>query len=178
VENVPIAKQLVNDGQETCSSSSPVKLGDPGMVWIDQRLPFQRSTSAPSTHRSGEYWQPSPTSTYPTAVQALADLHDSPVSAVADQSLRVAICVPSHRPPFQTSATADVTVCSLPKSWRKPTAVHASAERAEIALGGTRLRRPHEPVPELPKSPFVSSAHNHAGINRKARDRLNPTAEI
>ena len=74
-----------------------------GVRWIDHRLPFQRSTSAPPLYA-------------PTAVQAVVDTHDTSFSKLLYVGFGVSWI--DHRLPFQCSA-------SIVPPGEFPTAVHA-----------------------------------------------------
>ncbi|MFL5859704.1 MAG: hypothetical protein ACJ780_02850 [Solirubrobacteraceae bacterium] len=50
-----------------------------GVRWIDHLVPFQRSTSGNPVHGPEPPEQPAPTSKPPTTVQAVADVHDTPL---------------------------------------------------------------------------------------------------
>lgn len=51
-----------------------------GVRWIDHLVPFQRSTSGSRVHGpEPPPEQPVPKSKYPTTVQAVADVHDTPL---------------------------------------------------------------------------------------------------
>jgi hypothetical protein len=114
----PTAKQAFVDAQETASKllSSP-EYGSV-VVWIDQRLPFQRSASG-ARCLSGVAVQP-------TAVQALGDTHDTPSSPPGT----LGVGWIDQRLPFQRSTNAASPAGTV--SW--PTATHADGEAQDTAV--------------------------------------------
>src|ERR1700722_14739117 len=93
-------------------NDSPVGLG---VFWIDHVVPFQRSASVTVVV---------PLEESPTAVQALADVHDTPYRKVNDAPAGLGVCWIDHLVPFQRSASVTVVV-PLEES---PTAVQALAD--------------------------------------------------
>jgi hypothetical protein len=120
--------QLVLDVQDTPvrALSEPV----PASRWIDHLVPFQRSTSAPAiSEPKGKK--------NPTAVHAIADVHDTPIRWLGEPSgrkLGLGVCRTDHRRPFQRSANVPLPVPS-------PTAMQAALETHE-----TPWRLPGDPA--------------------------------
>jgi hypothetical protein len=92
-----------------------------GLLWIVQRMPFQRSasgTSAPLVPAD------------PTAVQAVAEVHDTPVRLLFWAPGGGGVAWVAHLAPSQRSAR--LTLTPLPPS-KDPTAVQAVADGQETA---------------------------------------------
>jgi hypothetical protein len=92
----PTAVQAVADEHDTPSSWPAPVLGF-GVVWIDQVVPFQRSANVP--------WPPPGSEWSPTAVQAVADVHDTPLSWLADAVAGLALGWRSQAAPFHRSTS-------------------------------------------------------------------------
>jgi hypothetical protein len=110
--NDPTAMHAVAEPHET--PLSPISLAGLG-VWIDQRLPFQRSSSAP------------PSWSDPTAVQAIAEAQDTllRLSPVAVGVFWIDHLLPSHL------STGDPTVVQAVLD------VHDTAESPPLGTVGT-----------------------------------------
>jgi hypothetical protein len=63
----PTAVQVTSDAHETPVNVAPVVPKDTAADWIDQFVPFQRSTNG----------KPNVVSAYPTAVHAKSELHET-----------------------------------------------------------------------------------------------------
>jgi hypothetical protein len=98
-----------------------------GVVWITHEVPFQRSTSV--------RWNNDPSFHPPAAVQAEAEVHDTPSSTerVAPAGLGTVWIdqeVPSHR---------SMNIVSTPDAKLRPTAKHAVADGHEIPSTSTEV---------------------------------------
>jgi hypothetical protein len=71
----PTAVQAVADVHETPLSSLPLAPGKFGVVWSDQLVPFQCSARVISL--------PMLSTEFPTAVHAMDDAHETPLSMLA-----------------------------------------------------------------------------------------------
>jgi hypothetical protein len=92
--NVPTAVQAVAELHDTPLRTLYVAPGELGLVWIDQLVPFHRSAKV--TTLPARLWK------YPTAIQAVGDVHDTALSwpDVAPVGLGVGCIVqlvPFHR---------------------------------------------------------------------------------
>jgi hypothetical protein len=118
----PAAVQEVTDGHDTpCKllCTAPVGLGE---GWMDQRAPFQRSTSDPSPPEVLLMY-------HPTAVHAVAERHDTPLKTEVISGTGLGVGWMAQRLPFQRSARVSVT----PElAVYVPTAVHEEGEEHEI----------------------------------------------
>ena len=92
VTKLPTAMQSFLETQDTPLRAGSIPAAALGVRWIDQRTPFQRSTRGNV---------PSPAAYSPTAVQAAADVHETPArraSAVAGLAVVwIDQCPPRHR---------------------------------------------------------------------------------
>ena len=70
----PTAVHTLFDMQDTALSKLLLAMGGLGVAWIDQLLPSQRSASV--------FPRPSPKYSRPTAVQAVLDVHETPLSSL------------------------------------------------------------------------------------------------
>jgi hypothetical protein len=102
----------VHDTPDRTVFDAPAGLG---VVWIDHLLPSQRSASVTVVV---------PLEEWPTAVQALADVHDTPDRTVFDAPAGLGVVWIDHLLPFQPSASATSWV-PVPCS---PTALQALAD--------------------------------------------------
>jgi hypothetical protein len=93
----PTAVQAVAEVHETPPNELPSVLGAGGVDSTDQEVPSQRSTSARGSYPLGEV--------YPTAVQAVVDVHDTPLSTLT-RSGRLGMVWIDQAVPFQRSAKA------------------------------------------------------------------------
>ncbi len=107
---LPTAMHPVAEEHETAESMAP------GAGWIVQVVPFQSSAN--------DDWE----LLCPTAMQAFAEVHDTPYSALA--ALRFGLLWIVQTTPFQNSAN----VTSAPRRTENPTAVQAFAEAHETAV--------------------------------------------
>src|SRR5664279_4948481 len=102
--------QTLLDGHDTPLSAASVAPGGSGVRWIDQLVPFQRSTNGSLVHLDTAPGQPAPNSKDPTVVQAVADVHDTALSRLlASQHgdpAGLGIRWIDHRLPFQRSTRA------------------------------------------------------------------------
>ncbi len=128
----PAAIHMVADVQAT-PLRKPLPCGGLGVAWIDHRAPFHRSASGPAPD-------------LPTAVQADADVQDTPFRLAPWDSLGVGWI--RHRVPFQCSATAweaPVAVMLDPTAVQADGAAHATPSRPLTAvpagLGVGRMRQ-------------------------------------
>ena len=116
----PTAVQFVADVQETSVSEAlwaPVGLGP---VWILQVVPFQRSASAAV--------EPVLKSEVPTAVQFVADVHETASNELSAPPLGLGVDCIAQLVPFQRSARVDsVALIPLPLA-KAPTAMQAAAD--------------------------------------------------
>jgi hypothetical protein len=101
LEEAPTAVQALADVHDTLYrkvNDEPVGLG---VCWIDHLLPFQRSASVTVVV---------PLEEAPTAVQALADVHDTPFRMINDPPVGLGVCWIDHVLPFQPSASVTPVV--------------------------------------------------------------------
>ena len=95
----PMAVQAVADEQDTPPKLLDVAPAGLGMDWIDQRVPFQCSASVGPAGPAVLVLAP------PTAVQALADVHDTPLKLLKAAPAGLGVDWIDQRVPFQRSAS-------------------------------------------------------------------------
>lgn len=97
-------------------------------------LPFQRSTNDTRLHGvTKSLSQPAPKSKYPTATQAVADMHDTLLSEVSTELATVGVRWIDHFKPFQRSTTDEVAP-RVEGALESPTATHAVADAHQTPL--------------------------------------------
>jgi hypothetical protein len=118
----PTAVHAVVDAHDTPPNLLSVASTGLEVLWTDQLAPFDRSASVARVV---------PLMNVPTAVHAVADVHDTPLSAL---KLRAGVSWIVQLTPFQRSASV-----SRPKSSSKklPTAVHAVVDVQDTPLSWT-----------------------------------------
>jgi hypothetical protein len=105
--------QAVADVHETALNSACESSAGFGVVSIVQFAPSQPSASVVKTLRLGS-------SALPTAVQLVAEVHDTPSNRLSDTPDGLGVLWTDQLTPSQRSASAELPAC--------PTAVHAVAE--------------------------------------------------
>jgi hypothetical protein len=123
----PTAMQAVAAGHDTLFSV-PNVLDGYEMLWLVQLVPFQRSSSGTSVPLLSVY--------VPTAVHAIADEHDTAVSAPWAATVALGVRWTDHREPFQRSAKISGCTRGTLKSY--PTAVQADGEVHETPVRGEK----------------------------------------
>ena len=113
---MPTAVQALAEVHDTLLSEAWLGFCGLGVGWMDHEVP---------SHRSAKVRLPVPKSpANPTAVQALADVHDTPDSPLFWSPAGLGVGWMDHEVPFHRSAS----VTTLPALFRYfPTAVQASA---------------------------------------------------
>ncbi len=139
-EEDPSTAHRASDPHETAASEAWAPCEIRGGGAIDQRLPFHRSRRGDRVHDPPDR-QVAPTSYDPTAIQAVADEHETPLSEAFTQAVRVARREASHWPPLQRIAIGVVVTQQNEYSASDPTAMHMRLEGHD-----TPTRLPSVPV--------------------------------
>src|SRR6516164_1902084 len=113
--------QSVADAHDTAPRPLPCAPVGLGVVWIDHAVPFQRSASVTVVVL---------VEVLPTAVQALADVHDTPPRTTDDPPAGVGVCWIDHVVPFHRSASDPPLLGPV---LSMPTAVQALADAHDTA---------------------------------------------
>jgi hypothetical protein len=161
----PTAVHAVADVHDTPFSWLRAAPAGAGVFWIDQLVPFQRSTRVT--------WMPVWLVSYPTAVHALAVVHDAPFSWLSAAPPGVAVFWIDHLEPCQTSAEVSSVPVLLacdptaehaePSGHETPFSAFAHSSPPHLALGyGARWTVHLEPFQRsangAPKSPASEPA--------------------
>ena len=115
--------QAVTALQDTPLSRLAVAPAGTGVARMDQAVPSQRSASAD--------WTPPPLKEYPAAVQAVADLHDTPLRALPEAPAGLGVAWMDQAVPFQASASVP---CRPPLLKEYPVAAQAVADVHDTPL--------------------------------------------
>ena len=101
-----------------------------GVAWIAQVVPSQRSASVDWAYELHDEPHGKMVAELPTAVQAVAEVQDTPVKALSVTPARLGVAWMAQLLPFQRSAK----VCESPERVSNcPTAMHAEAELHDVA---------------------------------------------
>jgi hypothetical protein len=142
-----------------------------GVRWIDQRLPFQRSTNP---IRVG---LPPGVVDTPTAMQNLPDVHDTPLSVASSAPTGLVVRWIDQRLPFQCSASG----ASRPRANFAPTALQAVADVHDTALSApTPGERTTAQVAVVARAASGSNSAHATQINRPTaiapKDAIHPAS--
>ena len=97
----PMAVQTVAELHDTASMALVVAPAGSGVVWVLQAVPFHASAKVTSEFEL--------LSSNPTAVQAVAEVHDTPYKALATAPLGLGVVWIPQVVPFHTSAKVSST---------------------------------------------------------------------
>ena len=154
LKEYPTAVQAVAEVHDTALRTLAVAPAGLGVAWMDQAVPFQCSASVP--------WRPPLLKEYPVAVHALAEVHDTPLRALALAPAGLGVAWMDQAVPFQCSAS----VPWRPRPLKEfPVAVHAAAEVHETAL---------KMLPEAPAGCGVAWMDQFVPFQRSASSAASP----